>query len=109
MDRFAKVICCITLALGVASFAAAAEIADELLVPAMSIDNGLGSLPPATEWREPWLYAIPAEKIDSGLGALPPAAEWREPWLYAIPAEKIDSGLGELTDRSTDARIARRR
>jgi len=107
MDRFAKVICCITLALGVASFAAAAEIADELLVPAMSIDDGLGSLPPAAQWREPWLYAIPAEKIDSGLGELGDLSKVIEVWLYAMPAEKIDSGLGELTGPAA-AQTARR-
>ena len=100
MDRFAKVICCVTLALGMASFAAADQIADELLVPAASIDDGLGALPPAAEWREPWLYAIPAEKIDSGLGELPDVSKLIEVWLYAMPAEKIDSGLGELAVRS---------
>jgi hypothetical protein len=65
--------------------------------PAASIDDGLGSLPHYSQWREPWLYAMPAEKVDSGLGSLPPYAEWREPWLYSHPAEKIDSGLGEIT------------
>jgi hypothetical protein len=99
MDRFAKVVCIITLALGVASFAAADQIAPELLVPAASIDDGLGALPPAAEWREPWLYAIPAEKIDSGLGELGDVSKLIEVWLYAMPAEKIDSGLGELAVR----------
>jgi hypothetical protein len=66
-------------------------------IPAPSVDNGLGTLPHYSQWREPWLYAMPAEKIDSGLGTLPPYAEWREPWRYSQPAEKIDSGLGEIT------------
>jgi hypothetical protein len=100
MHRFTKIVCGITLGLGVASFAAADQIAPELLVPAASIDDGLGALPPAAEWREPWLYAIPAEKIDSGLGELGDVSKFIEVWLYAMPAEKIDSGLGELTHRA---------
>ena len=100
MHRFTKIVCGIALGLGVASFAAAAEIAPELLVPAASIDDGLGALPPAAEWREPWLYAIPAEKIDSGLGEFGDVSRLIEVWLYAIPAEKVDSGLGELAVRA---------
>lgn len=100
MHQFTKIVCGIALGLGVASFAAADQIADELLVPAASIDDGLGALPPVVEWREPWLYAIPAEKIDSGLGELPDVSKLIEVWLYAMPAEKIDSGLGELTLRA---------
>lgn len=99
MHRFTKIVCGIALGLGVASFAAADQIA-ELLVPAASIDDGLGALPPAAEWRDPWLYAIPAEKIDSGLGEFGDVSKLIEVWLYAMPAEKIDSGLGELTLRA---------
>ena len=83
---------------GVALGLSTAAMADgEVPVPAASIDNGLGTLPHYSQWREPWLYTMPAEKIDSGLGTLPPYAEWREPWRYSQPAEKIDSGLGEIT------------
>ena len=97
MHRFTKIVCGIALGFGVASFAAADQIAPELLVPAASIDDGLGALPPAAEWQETWLYAIPAEKIDSGLGDV---SRLIEVWLYAMPAEKIDSGLSELTLRA---------
>jgi hypothetical protein len=69
-------------------------------IPAAKIDNGLGSLPPLSEWRNPWLHATPAEKVDSGLGELPPLSQWRDVWLYAIPAEKIDNGLGEAPGRT---------
>jgi hypothetical protein len=66
------------------------------VVPAVKRDSGLGDLPPLSEWRDPWLYAMPAERLDSGLGDLLPLSEWREPWLYSTPAEKLDSGLGGL-------------
>jgi hypothetical protein len=99
MQRFTRLVCGIAFLLGVTAAGAAEPLTADLLVPAAKVDNGLGSLPPASEWREPWLYAIPAEKIDSGLGSLPHVSEWREPWLYAIPAEKIDSGLGEIAVR----------
>jgi len=100
MHRFARLVYGFTLSIGMASAVSADGIPKDLLVPAPKLDNGLGSLPPASEWREPWLYAIPAEKVDSGLGSLPPVAEWKEPWLYAMPAEKIDSGLGSLPPAS---------
>lgn len=75
--------------------------------PAAKVDNGLGELPPLSEWREPWLYSTPAEKIDNGLGELPPVSEWREPWLYAMPAEKIDSGLGDIVNQLAATHAAR--
>jgi hypothetical protein len=103
MHRFIAVVFGVGLALGLPSFAAAGEIAEELLVPAVSVDDGLGALPPASEWREPWLYALPAEKLDSGLGALPHVSSIIAVWLYAMPAESLDSGLGELADRMAEA------
>jgi hypothetical protein len=96
MHRFAKIVCSITLALGMASFAAADEIADELLVPAESLDDGLGELPTFAEVMQEWFYAMPAEKIDSGLGELPSFTQGMEERFYTMPAENIDSGLGEL-------------
>jgi hypothetical protein len=99
MHRFTKILYGIALGLGVASFAAADQLAPELLVPAASIDDGLGALPPAAEWREPWLYAIPAEKIDSGLGELGDVSRFIEVWLYAMPIEKADGELDELAVR----------
>ena len=104
MHRFTSLVLATGLALGTASFADAGEIANDLLVPAASIDDGLGALPPAAEWREPWLYALPAEKIDNGLGELPHVSRIIEVWLYAMPAESIDSGLGEVAERAAEAR-----
>jgi hypothetical protein len=103
----------LALVAGLALSAGAAHAQDPLpglsaqaLTPVAKVDNGLGSLPPLPDWREPWLHAMPAEKIDSGLGSLPPLSEWREPWLYAMPAEKIDSGLGALTAMPATPAIA---
>ncbi len=90
--------------------------------PAAKTDNGLGELPNASEWREPFLYMQPAEKraadtgtdsddaalhpmpaarADTGLGALPGFSEWKEPFLYIQPAPKVDNGLGEYARKDT--------
>lgn len=98
MHRFTTLVLAMGLALSTASFAAAGEIAEDLLVPAASIDDGVGALPPASEWREPWLYAAPAEKLDSGLGELPHVSSIIAVWLYAMPADSLDSGLGEVAE-----------
>jgi len=96
MRRAGRVLIGVVAALGFAVSAGA--LADGTVpTPAAKIDNGLGTLPHYSQWREPWVYAMPAEKIDSGLGALPHYSQWGEPWLYSQPAEKIDSGLGEVT------------
>lgn len=58
------------LGLSVSAAHASDPLSADLLSPVAKVDNGLGSLPPLSEWREPWLYAMPAEKLDSGLGAL---------------------------------------
>lgn len=98
----ARIVLALAAALGLSVSAVHANdqlpaLSTEALTPVAKVDNGLGSLPPVADWREPWLHAMPGEKLDSGLGSLPPLSEWREPWLYAMPAEKIDSGLGALT------------
>ena len=95
MKHAAKTLIGVISALGFALSASA--LADgEVPTPAARMDNGLGTLPHYSQWREPWVYAAPAEKIDSGLGSLPHYSQWHEPWLYSQPAEKIDSGLGEI-------------
>jgi hypothetical protein len=71
--------------------------------PAAKVDNGLGELPPYTQWNETWLYAIPADSIDDGVGEMPDVSRITEVWLYATPAEKIDSGLGEIVARAAAA------
>ena len=75
--------------------------ADEVPEPAAKVDNGLGALPPYTQWNETWMYAIPADSIDNGLGEMPDVSRITEVWLYAMPAEKIDSGLGEIVARTS--------
>ena len=95
MKRAGRILIGVIAALGFALSAGA--LADgEVPTPAAKIDNGLGTLPHHSQWRDPWVYATPAEKIDSGLGSLPHYSHWHEPWLYSQPAEKIDSGLGEI-------------
>ena len=103
MHRLTSIFCTLMFAFGTSSVAATEPRPDELLVPAAKIDNGLGSLPRASQWQGmPWLHATPAEKIDSGLGELPHASQWQGmPWLHATPAEKVDSGLGELATWAT--------
>ena len=76
--------------------------ADEVPEPAAKIDNGLGALPPYTQWNETWLYVTPADSIDDGLGEMPNVSRITEVWLYAMPAEKIDSGLGEIVARASE-------
>jgi hypothetical protein len=71
--------------------------------PAAKVDNGLGELPPYTQWNETWMYAIPADSIDNGLGDMPDVSRITAVWLYAMPAEKVDSGLGEIVARASPA------
>src|SRR5262245_56506701 len=93
MKRAGRVLIGVVAALVVS----AGALADgTVLMPAAKTDNGLGTLPHYSQWREPWMYATPAEKVDSGLGSLPHYSQWHEPWLYSQPAEKIDNGLGEI-------------
>jgi len=103
MKRAGRVLIGVVAALGFA-WSASALADGEVLTPAAKIDNGLGTLPHYSQWREPWVYAMPAEKIDSGLGSLPHYSQWREPWLYGEPAEKIDNGLGEIAASREDVR-----
>lgn len=77
--------------------------ADEVPEPAAKVDNGLGALPPYTQWNETWLYAVPADSVDNGLGEMPDVSRITEVWLYAMPAEKVDSGLGEIVARASPA------
>ena len=95
MKHAARTLIGVISALGFA-LSASAFADGEALTPAAKIDNGLGTLPHYSQWREPWVHTMPAEKIDSGLGSLPHYSQWHEPWLYSQPAEKIDSGLGEI-------------
>ncbi len=115
----------LTAALLAAAFLAPLSVAhafDLDATPAAKIDNGLGDLPNAREWREPFLYMQPAEKraadpgiasdeaalhptpaarADNGLGALPGYSEWKEPFLYVQPAPKVDNGLGDYARKNT--------
>lgn len=85
-------------------FAAPAGMAaDEVPEPAAKVDNGLGALPPYTQWSETWLYAVPADSVDDGLGEAPDVSRITAVWLYAMPAEKVDSGLGEVVARASPA------
>ena len=110
----ARVVLALAAALGLSASSVHAHdplpgLSAEALTPVAKADNGLGSLPPLSDWREPWLHAMPAEKLDSGLGSLPPLSEWREPWLHAMPAEKLDSGLGALTSAPATPVVAHAR
>jgi hypothetical protein len=94
----------VALAAALTLIAAPAGLAaGEVPEPTAKVDNGLGELPPYTQWNETWMYAIPADSIDNGLGEMPDVSRITEVWLYAIPAEKVDSGLGEIVARSTAA------
>ena len=96
MKRTGRVLIGVVAALGFAVSAGGALADGTVPTPAAKIDDGLGTLPHYSQWREPWAYATPAEKVDSGLGSLPHYSQWHEPWLYSQPAEKIDNGLGEI-------------
>jgi hypothetical protein len=92
----------VALAAALTLIAAPAGLAaDQVPEPAAKVDDGLGTLPPYTQWNETWMYAIPADSIDNGLGEMPDVSRINEVWLYAMPAEKIDSGLGEIVARAT--------
>jgi len=92
----------VALAAALTLIAAPAGLAaDDVPEPAAKVDNGLGALPPYTQWNETWMYAIPADSIDDGLGEMPDVSRITEVWLYAMPAEKIDSGLGEIVARAS--------
>jgi hypothetical protein len=87
----------VALAAALTLIAAPATLAaDEVPEPAAKVDNGLGTLPPYTQWNETWMYAVPADSIDDGLGEMSEVSRNAEVWLHAMPAEKIDSGLGEI-------------
>jgi hypothetical protein len=88
----------------VLSAAAFAGEADTSVVPAASIDSGLGELAPLQGSVEVWLYAQPAPKQDSGLGDMPAAGDLKEVWMYMQPAPKVDSGLGDPAPRAMAAR-----
>ena len=52
--------------------------------PAAKVDNGLGDLPPYSQWKHhPELARfvvrdpLPGQKLDSGLGELPQYSEWK--------------------------------
>lgn len=94
----------VALAAALTLIAAPAGLAaDEVPEPAAKVDNGLGALPPYTQWNETWMHAIPADSIDDGLGEMPHVSRITEVWLHAIPAEKVDSGLGEIVARANTA------
>lgn len=94
----------VALAAALTLIAAPAGLAaDEVPAPAAKVDNGLGALPPYTQWNETWLYAVPADSVDDGLGEMPDVSRITAVWLYAMPAEKVDSGLGEIVARASTA------